>query len=252
MPLKGVLLGATVYPSALARDMQDVDVLVPPERFAEALECLSSVGYEVIADLADTATTLSSPYPLTVDLHQRLFPPGLFALDTAGVFSRARPDDRLFGIRMLLPDPYDLYAHLVGHFAKSRMDERCTRPIGDFARVARFHELDPARCARHLDRHGLSRAARYALPYAVAHDDDPFARDVLEELPCDPLGACFARLAQALVRRLPLGATAALVSPHLVNSSTPAAARSLAQHLFLGARARAAEACGFREAGRPL
>jgi hypothetical protein len=136
-------------------------------------------------------------YPL--DLHRRLLLPGSFGLATMGVFARARLDTGLYGAPVWLPDPLDVYAHLVGHYLCSHARPDDTLRLDDFQRVASAGSLEPGRCARHLVEHGLGRAARHVLPQLVAAGRDEFARQVLSALPPDAMG-------DALVRAVRWGA----------------------------------------------
>ncbi len=229
MALKGAALHALVYDDPSARPLSDVDLLVAPRDHARAVAALTGAGFARAAGDTPWAATLAAPdAPLPVDLHRALFPPGLFRLDAADLFARASRADAHFGAPVLVPGPYDLYAHAVGHFAKTRMDERNPRAFADLARIPVACALDARRCAAHLESAGLARATRYV--FAAAPALDPFARDVVRALPPDPLGDLLAgaaiRLARACAQPRALSAPAA----HLVNASLAGGLRSFAAH----------------------
>ena len=206
MPLKGAWLQACVYGSAGngrganvvgVRVITDVDLLVPEARFADALAALRAGGFR--ARPAHTASAQALDHPaltLPLDLHCRLFTRGAFRLATDALFERARPDQSAFGVPVLLPDPQDVFAHLVGHFLKSRTRCHDQVRLADFAAIAARYELDPRRLAQHLDRAGMARAARYVLHHLADADGNSFCRDVLEALPADAFGARLAAAAR--------------------------------------------------------
>lgn len=240
MPLKGVLLQALVYQDPADRVLSDADVLAPPGRFDDAIAALRAAGYRVDVEGRAGASTKGPRARLEVDVHRRLFSPGLYALGARDLFARGTLDRRLFDVSVVLPDPQDLYAHLVGNFAKGRHGAEHTEQLRDFSAVASRFGLAPEATARHLARHGLARAARYTL----AHASDPFAERVLAALPFDPVGAAGAGVARAITKRFGGSSKLSVAAPHLVNSSLPRAAISAAVHVAIGARARLLRSAG--------
>ena len=231
MPMKGVLLARTVYPAPEDRPYDDVDLLVPRAQHSLAVRRLEARGFEARWN-ADHATTLhSAAYPLLLDLHRAPFPYGLYGLEAAELFARGREDAELFGRSVVVPAPHDLYALLVGHFAKGRLNGANQRHLRDLEQVASFHRLSPAPVARHLARHGLARAARYVLHLAEEVRGDPFAREVRRALPWDPVGRAVHVVAgPALARAERHRWGAALV--HAFDRSLPVGARGLAQRAW--------------------
>jgi hypothetical protein len=94
---------------------------------------------------------------------------------------------------VLVPAPYDGFAHLVGHFAKGRHGPRDTKLLRDFEELGRAFDLQPDLAARHLVAGGLRRAALYALQFTP--DPQSFAARTLAALPADGVGT---RLVRAL------------------------------------------------------
>lgn len=202
VPLKGVLLHATVYRSRPQdRPLADVDVLVAKSRVRDAQRLLVLDGWRLLASDPNASMLVKADRPLPLDLHARLYGAERYGPDPGDLIARALPDPEAFGVDVRLPLPEDLYAHLVGHFVKDRRDERQMHSLIDLREVAKHHRLDPASIARHLDANGLGRAARYALPLARDHAADTFAGAVLEHLRPDPLGEGLSRFAVAVVKR---------------------------------------------------
>jgi hypothetical protein len=233
LPLKGVLLVALGLRTAAERPMIDVDVLVEPHLAREIVAAARSRGWQVPSG-TDWACVLIHPKTssTSIDLHRTLFPPHHYAMDTHAVFARAQPDRKLFGREITLMHRLDLYAHLVGHFVKSRSDRRDLRHLHDFAAVGRWCGVPPQECAEHLVRLGLARAAFYALRLAMEVEPDAFTRDVLHALPRDRRGRALARAADAVLSRTGSGSYWGIPFIHSLNSTLPRAARSLAAHVM--------------------
>ncbi|MEM1414431.1 MAG: nucleotidyltransferase family protein, partial [Myxococcota bacterium] len=152
------------------RRMVDVDVLVPRADRRKAEAALEACGF-ALRSVAWGATTFSDPESaLELDLHVALSDPGLFHIDEDALFERAEPFDAL-PPHARVPERHDFYAHLVAHFVRNRSDARDRRRVRDFRIVATAWPLEPARLARRLERFGLGRAARFALPVAAAAGD---------------------------------------------------------------------------------
>lgn len=229
LPLKGALLHALGCTDPLARPMVDVDLLLRREQFERAVATLAGAGWALRARGRAGATVGKPGRYLGLDLHHRLYAHARFGPDVASVFRRARPDRDAFGAEVLAMHPLDLYAHLVGHFAKERLDHRQASRLVDLERVAARCELDLRRTAAHLEDQGLGRAARYTL--AIARDSgDTFAARVLERLGPDPVGDVLARLARRAVAGRPQPWKPAAVPVALLDRSLLAGAVALADH----------------------
>ncbi|HKP63391.1 MAG TPA: nucleotidyltransferase family protein [Polyangiales bacterium] len=191
MPLKGIWLQERVYAADPAeRPITDVDVLVPEGDYARAIELLCAAGFRLLSSDVWQAALLAPGLPLPLDLHKRVFARAAFRMPTAELFARGTRDRRRFGVELVLPDPLDVFAHLVGHFVKSR-GGRDSAPfrLRDFARLAEGARLDPERTARHLMHCRLARASRYVLSCVPdALDPSGFCAATLARLPRDPAG----------------------------------------------------------------
>jgi hypothetical protein len=226
MPLKGALLAYWVYDDPADRRVSDVDLLVPETVFHEAIEALSAQGYLPDPPRETRERTLRArEMSLTVDLHRTLFPKGRFRLSTKDLFARGRRDADLYGAPVVLPDPYDACAHLVGHAAAAHQLPLDPRAASDLDRLSRRFSLDARHCAAHLERTGLARAARYTL--AACGPDSDFARGVLRHLRPDTLGVILAGAQQALNQQFPVGSIPARLAGHLTNASLCMAAEAV-------------------------
>jgi hypothetical protein len=230
VPLKGVLLHAVAEDRIRDRPMLDADALVEPGKVGVAVAALTAAGF-VEAARSPAAVTLKEPdHDVSLDLHFRLFPPGLFRMSAAGVFERGTATGA-FGVPVVLPSGPDAYAHLVGHFVKGRHSRRDLARAPDFEIVADAFSLDPRACARHLVQLGLSRAAEYALGEVLAVRSDPFADALLRHLPPDPLRRPLAGLMRRSLAAPPAWRFVVPLAPYLVSTPLPMAAGAAAAHL---------------------
>lgn len=189
--LKGAALHATGCRLPAERPLEDIDVLVSRKQLEDALAVAKSLGFEPIAESAAAVTLFRRSTALPLDLHHRLFEPGLFRLEASDLLGSAVEREGVW-----TPSPLDLYAHLVGHFAKGRLGAMDRRHLGDFARVASHLRLEATAVARHLEQHGLARAARYTLSLSRDVEHDVFGGMVIAALHADRLGDVMAAIAR--------------------------------------------------------
>ena len=125
--LKGPHLGAMVYDAVWERGYGDLDVLVRPGQFQDALLGLLDNGFSLKAGPARRGATIDSSYnrglvsPLgwLVELHRAFCAYDLYPVDYEALFSRAVPF-RFGQVEALGLAPEDLLLHLVIHAAKSQ------------------------------------------------------------------------------------------------------------------------------------
>ena len=89
MPLKGVLLLARWPALRGRRDLVDIDLLVRSSDVGALTLALHALGFEATVSSSAGSTFASDSWPLSIDVHEHLFPHGLFRMSTDGVFSRA-------------------------------------------------------------------------------------------------------------------------------------------------------------------
>jgi hypothetical protein len=232
MPLKGVLFSLWLYENPADRLGGDIDLLVREDDFSKAVRTLESVGFQSsFAHPNGRECTLLAAFPrIEVDLHRGLFAVGRYRIRTDDLFARGSRNAPGFPDGVVLPDPLDAYAHVIGHSAADHLPSLPVRVREDLSRLVARFDLCPKACAERLDGHGLGRAARYVLGFVV--DADSFAKTVLTELAPDPVGEVLVRIARTLTRRFAassIGARAAgfLTTSSLFNSGFAVAVASL-------------------------
>jgi hypothetical protein len=228
MPLKGALLAYTVYDDPRDRRVSDIDLLVPESAFEASIGALAANGYQPMRQTQYHERMLcASGVPIPIDLHRTLFPRGRFRLSTKEIFARGLQNTVLYGTSVVLPDPYDAYAHLIGHEACHHRMPIDPRTSKDLFKLASRHSLDSGQCAAHIDRVGLARAARYAL-FDLSRED-PFAFEVFEKLRHDSVGDFLASTARAWTMRFTQESIPSRVAGHMTNSSLLLAARAICE-----------------------
>jgi hypothetical protein len=236
MPLKGVLLQRLVYKENAFRSIKDVDMLVPPHRFADAYSVLRAGGFsEVQEEPRLWEVTVRRPGALLgLDLHQTLTATTRSRLRPEEMFARGTPDQQLFGAPVILPDRYDLYAHLLLHMTIHWVNEGKFHHAEDLEAVPQALGLEPAVLARRLDALGLGSHAALVLPLLADQVSGGFSGLLLAELRpdlrsrvvvniCRRLSAKFSR---GLVGRRSVGF---LLAPSWIQASREALSRRMAR-----------------------
>ena len=225
MPLKGIWLQHFVYADPSERPITDVDVLVPDSRYLQAIAVLRAAGWELRGSNVSEAALRAPGFPLPLDLHRRLFTRAAFRMPSEALFARGTADRGTYEIEVVLPDPLDVFAHLIGHFVKRRGGrEQSRHELQDLPHLAARFDLDPSAAARHLERCGLARASRYALPCVpeVQASRDR-CREILQELRPDPIGQVLASGMLKLRARVSAGSALAILPGFLLDRSLPRA-----------------------------
>ncbi|MGA2953028.1 MAG: nucleotidyltransferase family protein [Caulobacteraceae bacterium] len=128
LPHKGPVLALAAYGEIGLRECADLDVLVPEDRLAEALQVLARAGYARDTDLAWLSASAlrrwtgevscRSAQGVTVDLHWRFTPPHYpLQLDPKWLWPHVRPL-RLAGAELPALDPEAHFLVLAVHGAK--------------------------------------------------------------------------------------------------------------------------------------
>ncbi len=210
MPLKGVLLQKLVYDNTKSfRPIGDVDLLVPAERFFEALGLLRARGFtDECWERGEWQVTLKKPggLPLGIDLHRRLTRTSRARLDPEAMFARGASDTRLFGAPVVLPSSEDLFAHLLLHATLHWINLGTLHRPEDFEALAEARAMNAARCARHLQDQGMVAHASLMLPLIAAEvGGGSFLSALIRLLAPGPRERAIIGVLRALTRQFPAG-----------------------------------------------
>ena len=230
MPLKGLLLLGR-WPSLRGRrDLVDIDVLVRSSDVEVVARVLRTLGFEETVRSSAGGTFSSDAWPLSIDIHRRLFPHGLFHVSSDGVFCRARRDESLFAGAVARMSDDDLFAHLIGHFVKGRgtfLQDTSLDDVRWLLKQSCFQLEDAERMGAHFRALGLHRAAGYVLAHE-SFRNEPVASAVVRSLRlsrADRTTIALARLGTGVRRGSPPWWT-----PHLLDGSLIAGAHSILNH----------------------
>ncbi len=140
--LKGAALLRMVWGDTGARECGDTDVLVPADRWRDALAAVAEAGGQLVG-APRRVVTLRLFHEVhawmrsgcAVDVHRRLHAWPLFGIDHEAVLRRATAA----GDGWLLPDPVDLFVSLATHAAQDGFVVPMRYVIDALAIEARFH-----------------------------------------------------------------------------------------------------------------
>lgn len=175
--LKGAALGRTVYGSLPRRPMLDIDLLVPPDRAAEARDLALSVGW-VPGDFGRATEYYREHFHLAplsdgigmgfnLELHTALFLEGHpFSWPLEDLWARSLP---LAGGPARVPRPEDLLLHVLLHFSWSHMGTvGAWRAFRDVHTLAAGGSIDWGEFTRLAKASGGAAAAYWTLRLARA------------------------------------------------------------------------------------
>lgn len=168
--LKGSRLAFFDYPAAALRPMRDIDVLVAPERLADALDALALAGFPIPADrAAAVARALDGDKHLDpiavpgcdryVEVHHRIAESGLPCIDTATILAEARTDT-LGGAPIAFPSPTHMLGHLVLHAVYNHRFDCGPLALVDIAMLLHGEPVDAERFVKQATGGGWLGGAR--------------------------------------------------------------------------------------------
>jgi hypothetical protein len=226
MPIKGALLQHWLYDDPADRPLTDVDLLISEADFPDARRALLAAGYRCTNHSNVGGAVFETRFGLMLDLHCRLFGPARYSLPTAALFARSVADGDLFGVPVRLPSPLDAYAHLVGKAGSDHIHAYARERLREIQRLGHWLDLPADTIAEHLVGCGMRRVARYVLALVARNTNDPLSLRIVDALPADPLGGALARLADAILARVPADSTLGAVVAHSLNDRLLRGARS--------------------------
>lgn len=159
MVVKGPVLAEVVYPRNDLRAYDDVDLVVPRRRFADAISALIGADCDVldrnwrrIRREMRGQVHMTAPYGTAVDVHWHLLNRSsvrsAFRVDMDGLFERARRVS-LDGPQVLTLDPTDTLLHLALHAG-----------LSGGAKLSWLKDIERAAAVEPIEWEGLMRRAR--------------------------------------------------------------------------------------------
>ena len=200
VPFKGPLLAQMLYGSAALRQIQDLDIVVPPDEAREAVAVLLSAGYQrqepagshehrSIFDSGKDLLFVRPDRAICVELHWRFSEDGFnLALDSGELWRRLE-STQFQGVSVRCLPPEDLLLLLCVHGARHQW--RLLKWISDIAALVRQDHLDWALVSDRARSLHIERIVRTGLLLAEellgaatssANIPDPAARQLAREV----------------------------------------------------------------------
>ena len=144
LALKGLHLASSVYPLAVLREMNDIDVLVRPEHLDDAAATAQALGYVAMHKVGVRASRVTHHLPRLVkpgtglELHWRIAPEGQPPLaDPMDLWDRAEPNALAGNAFELCPE--DALLHICAHATVSHFFDQGLRPLCDVRALVAKH-----------------------------------------------------------------------------------------------------------------
>jgi hypothetical protein len=193
--LKGAALRATVIEDSVERSLSDLDVLVEPERVADAMALARRAGYEPEWPEQDLDTLMAGHYHVPMvhrngfccEIHWGLDVPGSPVVpDARGFWARATDRPGPNGSRLRVPCAEDMVLHLAHQFKESGFTQ--LKRVVDIHRiVSHSPELDWRELARTALSCGGELRLALALQLARTILGTPVPDTAIAELDLPPL-----------------------------------------------------------------
>lgn len=147
MAMKGLAQSLTLYQGNASREMQDVDLLVPPNREAEARQAMQELGFQSLSGPGDPdfphhhheAPQLDEPSGLIVEIHREVVPKRVLKSGLADGFRRRAEAVEFAGDRLAVPCREDRLLHLCLHLRLHRY-LGCLRDVLEIATLVEEEE----------------------------------------------------------------------------------------------------------------
>lgn len=188
--LKGLDVIHRLYGGFDERTLDDVDLLVEPERLPAALAALERAGHILPEEPARTHylrsshhLPLRSPGPVSVEfeLHWNLVQEQRFRVDVRGLFARAVPTE-VGGRAVRRLEDHDLAAHLLLHHFTHYFDRRLKWAV-DLEKIAREPGFRWPRVAERISDWGAVAVCGASLLHLAKTVPDWIPREMLEQVP---------------------------------------------------------------------
>ncbi|MDD4357184.1 MAG: nucleotidyltransferase family protein, partial [Smithellaceae bacterium] len=192
IPLKGIVMANSVYENIGLREMNDFDLLVPPEKLARAAELLNDMGYKPMQSFhLDSFTQAGKHLPrfikkdhVAIEIHWNITSPNMsYSIDPHELWDHAVPV-QILDYETLMLSPEDLLLHLCMHTSYEHQFNFGLRPSCDIAEVIDHFggTLDWQVVAERATQRNWARGVYLALVIASEFAGADVPRDVLGKL----------------------------------------------------------------------
>lgn len=192
IPLKGIVMANLIYESIGLREMNDIDLLVPPEKLARTAEILTGMGYKPARPFhIDSIIHVGKHLPGfikkdqgMIEIHWSITSPNLYySIDPHELWEQAIPV-QIMDYETLMFSPVDLLLHLCLHTSYQHQFDFGLRPSCDIAEVIDHFgsTLDWQAVTERVKQRGWARGVYLALIIASEFAGADVPKDVLERL----------------------------------------------------------------------
>ncbi|HPL49037.1 MAG TPA: nucleotidyltransferase family protein [Smithella sp.] len=192
IPLKGIVLANSVYESIGLRKMSDIDLLVPSEKLARAVEILTGMGYKTLEPFSlDSIIQFRMHLPpfvkkdhVTIEIHWNITSPNTYySIDPQELWEQAVPG-QILDYETLILSPEDFLLHICLHTSYQHQFDFGLGPFCDIAEVIHHFgtTLDWQVAMEKAHQRVWSRGVYMALVIAAEFAGADVPRDVLERL----------------------------------------------------------------------
>jgi hypothetical protein len=224
MMIKGVPVALRFYGDLGSRPMNDVDVLVPTDRMADALRVLADDGWRSHRDgrqptqpltaqfslINDHSRIVAAPDGFVVDLHwhlrEQFVVPGQEMTSSDAFWNAAEPIE-ILGVTTRTLCASDLLLHVIVHGIVSREDARARWAADSIAIIRHRDAVNWERLVQQATQRRLVLILRFALKYLVDNLQAEVPRDVLTRLGSVPTTPSDERAFRRALRRDDYGPT---------------------------------------------
>lgn len=190
LPVKGVVLGRTLYADVTERPMADVDVRIRPQDRARIERLCRSRGWPILHASKQWGTFETEITQMLVEFETSIGPPGVCAVGVDEMIARAAHTSAGLGFPHLEPELHDHALVLCVNAFKDKIRDAMPWALSDLVRIAQQPGFDAARMAALAERARL-RAAVWAVAdwAASAGGSEPWraVRDQIGRTPPRPL-----------------------------------------------------------------
>ncbi|PKN89353.1 MAG: hypothetical protein CVU51_00775 [Deltaproteobacteria bacterium HGW-Deltaproteobacteria-1] len=190
IPLKGIVMANSIYESIGLREMNDCDLLVPPEKLAKAAEILTGMGYKPARPFyVDSIIHTDLHLPgfikkghVTIEIHWNITSPNIYySIDPRALWEEAVPV-QILDYDTIMLSPEDFLLHLCMHTSYQHQFNFGLRPSCDIAEVIDHFgsTLDWLTIAERAKQRNWTRGVYLALVIASEFAGAHVPKDFLE------------------------------------------------------------------------
>jgi hypothetical protein len=192
IPLKGIVLANSVFESIGLRKMSDIDLLVPSEKLARAVEILTGMGYKTLEPFSlDSIIQFRMHLPpfvkkdhVTIEIHWNITSPNTYySIDPQELWEQAVPG-QILDYETLILSPEDFLLHICLHTSYQHQFDFGLGPFCDIAEVIDHFgiTLDWQTVTARATKRNWVRGVYMALVIAAEFTGADVPGDVLEQL----------------------------------------------------------------------